>query len=441
MLTMRQKQAVTRQIALRYKKAGKKEKGIILDEMTKITEYNRSYASRVLKQKAKPKIVKKMKIRDLNVVLFEDRRRKKRKRNRSKARRYGKEVFKALKKIWIIEDCICAKRLTPFLPEIVSVLERVGELKINKETRRKLLEISPATIDRILSETRKSFHLKSGISTTKPGTLLKKQIPVRTFADWNDKRPGFFEIDLIAHCGETVRGEYINSLNFTDVASGWVEPEAVMGKSQFRVFAAIEDIKERTPFPVLGIDSDNDSPFINAHLFNYCQEKKITFTRCRAYEKNDQCHVEQKNYSVIRRVLGYSRYDTERELEIIKELYQNLRLYVNFFQPVMKLKEKQRIGAKVKKKYDLAKTPCQRVLKSKHINQKIKRKLKTQYGKLNPAQLKRNINKLQNKLMKLILLKEKLRRTKKEEKEQEIKNSFEYIFDESTNHRFEYFFK
>ena len=245
----------------------------------------------------------------------------------------------------------------------------------------------------------------------------------------------------MAHCGEVNAGEYINSLNFTDVASGWVEPEAVMGKSQFRVFEGIENVEENLPFPILGIDSDNDSPFINAHLFNYCGENKITFTRCRANKKNDQCHVEQKNYSVIRRAVGYSRYDTQEELKVIRELYSNLRLYINFFQPVMKLKEKTRCGAKVKKKYDPAKTPYQRILDSKHISQKIKEKLKIQYGKLNPAQLKRNINRLQNRLMKLTLLKEKLRRTKKQEKQQEIRNNFEYFFDESTNHRFEYFFK
>ena len=438
MLTMKQKQAVAREVALRYKKARKKEKGVILNELTKITGYNRSYAARVLREKIRPKVVGKKRIGDLNVILVEDRRRK---RKRLRARRYDKKVFKALKKIWIVEDCICGKRLAPFLPEIVPVLEKFKELNIDKETREKLLNISAATIDRMLAETKKGFQLKSGLSTTKPGTLLKNQIPIRTFADWDDKRPGFFEVDLVAHCGESVRGEYINSLNFTDVASGWVEPEAVMGRSQFKVFKGIEKIEQRLPFPLLGIDSDNDSPFINAHLFNYCQEKEITFTRCRANKKNDQCHVEQKNYSVIRRAVGYSRYDTKEELKVISELYRNLRLYINFFQPVMKLKEKQRVGPRVKKKYDIAKTPYQRILESKDISLKTKRKLKIQYDKLNPAQLKRKITKLQNKLMKLTLLKEKLRRARKEKKGQEIKNDFEYFFDESTNHRFEYFFK
>jgi len=438
---MKQRQAVSRQIALRYKKARKKEKGIILSEFIKTTGYNRSYAARVLRQKVKIKIVKQMNVGGFDVIVFEDRRRKKRKQERAKGKKYDRKVFYALRKIWIICDCICSKRLGPFLPTIVSVLEKFKEVKIDQKTREKLLSISPATIDRMLAHTKKSYQLKKGLSTTKPGTLLKNKIKIRTFADWDDLKPGFFEVDLVAHCGEVNAGEYINSLNFTDVASGWVEPEAVMGKSQFRVFNGIKEVEENLALPILGIDSDNDSPFINAHLFKYCEENKITFTRCRANKKNDQCHVEQKNYSVIRRAVGYNRYDTEEELKIIKELYQNLRLYINFFQPVMKLKEKQRNGAKVRKKHDIAKTPYQRILDSKHISQKIKKRLKAQYVKLNPAQLKRDITKLQKKLVKFTALKEKVRRIKMQEKQQKSNKNFKYFFDESTNHRFKYFFK
>lgn len=427
MLTMKQKQAITRQVALRYKKARKKEKGIILNEFIKTTGYNRSYAGRVLRQKVKPKIVKQMRLADFNVIVFEDKRRKKRKQKRAKAKKYDRRAFYALRKVWTVCDSICSKRLAPFLPEIVPVLEKLGEIKIDKETKKKLLTVSAATIDRMLANTKKSYQLKTGLSTTKPGTLLKNKIKIRTFADWDDLKPGFFEADLVAHCGEVNAGEYINSLNFTDVASGWVEPTAVMGKSQFKVFNGIKDIEENLPFPILGIDSDNDSPFINAHLFNYCEENKITFTRCRANKKNDQCHVEQKNYSVIRRAVGYSRYDTYQELKIIRELYRNLRLYINFFQPVMKLKEKQRNGAKVSKKYDTAKTPYQRILDSKHVSGEIKKKLKTQYAKLNPAQLKRNIAKLQNKLVKFTALKEKVRRSNAE-KSTKNQQKFQVLF-------------
>lgn len=415
MLTMKQKQAITRETVLRYKKARKKEKGIILNEFIKTTNYNRSYAGRVLRQKAKDKVVGKIKVGDFDVLLVEDRRRKKQKQKRLKARKYDKKTFLSLRKIWVICDSICSKRLAPFMPEIIPVLEKFKEIKIDKNTREKLFSISPATIDRMLSVVKKNYQLK-GLSTTKPGTLLKHKIPIRTFADWNDKKPGFFEIDLVAHCGANASGEFVFSLNFTDVLSGWVEPIGVMGKSQIRVFEGIEEIKQRLFFDLLGIDSDNDSPFINAHLVNYCYENKITFTRCRAGKKNDQAYVEQKNYSVIRRAVGYARYDTQKELEILNELYLNLRLYINFFQPVMKLIEKTRIGPKIKKKYDEAQTPYQRILKSKSINKKVKAKLKTQYAKLNPAKLKRNITELQNRLTKQTVLKEKLRKEKQENK-------------------------
>jgi len=415
MLTMKQKQAITRETVLRYKKTGKKEKGIILNEFVKITNYNRSYARRVLRQKAKRKVVGKIKAGDFEVLLVEDGRRKKQKQKRPKAKKYDKKTFLSLRKIWIICDSICSKRLAPFMTEIIPVLEKFKEIEIDKNTREKLFSISPATIDRMLAATKKSCQLK-GFSTTKPGTLLKHKIPIRTYADWNDKKPGFFEIDLVAHCGANASGEFVFSLNFTDVSSGWVEPVGVMGKSQIRVFEGIEEIEQRLFFDLLGIDSDNDSPFINAHLINYCYENKITFTRCRAGKKNDQAYVEQKNYSVIRRAVGYARYDTQKELEILNELYVNLRLYINFFQPVMKLIKKTRIGPKNKKKYDKAQTPCQRILKSKSIDKKVKAKLKTQYAKLNPAKLKRNITELQNKLTKQTVLKEKLRKEKQQKK-------------------------
>ena len=410
MLTMRQKQAVTRETALRYKRARKKEKGVILTEFVKITGYNRSYASRVLRQKVRRRVIGQVQVSGLNVLFVENKRTKKRKQRRPKARKYDRKVFFALRKIWIISDCICGKRLAPLLPEIIPALEKFKEIQLDKETREKLLSISPATIDRMLTKTRESYQLKKGFSTTKPGTLLKQQIPIRTFTDWDDKRPGFFEIDLVAHCGDSPAGEYINSLNFTDVLSGWVEPIAVMGKSQFRIFEGIKRIKKRLLFDILGIDSDNDASFINDHLVKYCQGHEITFTRCRPYKKNDQAYVEQKNYSVIRRAVGYTRYDTDEELKVLNELYSTLRLYINFFQPVMKLVSKTRIGARVKKKYDKAKTPYRRILKSRFIEQEVKDKLKSQYAKLNPAQLKRRITKLQNQLVKLTTLKRQLER-------------------------------
>lgn len=227
---------------------------------------------------------------------------------------------------------------------------------------------------------RAAYKLK-GISTTKPGTLLKSQIPIRMFSEWNEKRPGFMETDLVAHCGDSNRDMFIYSLNLTDVFSGWTEPVAVMGRAEIRVFGGIETVEARLPFKLLGLDSDNDSAFINGELLHYCQTKHITFTRCRPYRKNDQSYVEQKNFSVVRRVIGYARYDTERQLELINQIYSNLRLYINFCLSVMKLIKKERIGSKVRKTYDEAKTPYRRLLESGYLTPEQKQKLNDQYAK------------------------------------------------------------
>ncbi|GAI38922.1 unnamed protein product, partial [marine sediment metagenome] len=264
----------------------------------------------------------------------------KRKIKRKKKKIYDQDVLVALKEIWKISDYICSKRLAPFLSEIIPVLEKWGEIKLDAKVREKLFKISAATIDRLLSDTRKRYRIK-GRSTTRPRTLLKKSIPIRTFADWDEKVPGFFEVDLVSHDGGATKGDFNQSLNFTDISTGWEEMVAVKNKAQVWVFAGIKNIKERLPFSMLGLDSDNGAEFINAHLIRYCEEHKITFTRSRPYRKNDSCFVEQKNWSVIRRAVGYGRYDTDKELSILNELYGYLRLYVNFFQPVRKLIKKE----------------------------------------------------------------------------------------------------
>lgn len=217
------------------------------------------------------------------------------------------------------------------------------------------------------------------------------------------------EIDLVGHDGGDARGEFMQTLDVTDVCTTWTETEAVKNKAQVWVFEALKNIRERLPFELIGIDSDSGAEFINHELYRYCQQEGITFTRSRSYRKNDNCFVEQKNYSVVRRAVGYLRYDTEKELRLINELYRNLRLYTNFFQPSMKLKEKTRVGSKVTKKYDSAKTPYQRVLVSPHISDSIKRRLKRRYKTLNPASLKRKITGLQQKLIRMAEYKSKRR--------------------------------
>ena len=420
MLTMRQKKAVTRELKDRYQRSSKKEKSIILNGFIQLTGYNRCYACQILNVK-KEKVLGYMNIGGKRVRLVRD----KRKIKRKKKKIYDQDVLVALKEIWKISDYICSKRLAPFLSEIIPVLERWGEIKLSTKVKEKLFKISAATIDRLLADTRKKCRIK-GRSTTKPGTLLKKSIPIRTFADWDEKVPGFFEVDLVSHDGGATRGDFNQSLNFTDIATGWEEMVAVKNKAQVWVFEGIKEIEGRLPFSILGIDSDNGAEFINAHLIRYCKEHKITFTRSRPYRKNDSCFVEQKNWSVIRRAVGYARYDTDKELSILNELYRYLRLYTNFFQPVRKLIKKERIGSKITKTYDEAKTPYRRVLASPDIKDEIKMKLKSQYAMLNPAELKRKITKLQDKLLKLNALKQKVREDLLE-KSVEPSSRFEYI--------------
>jgi hypothetical protein len=221
--------------------------------------------------------------------------------------------------------------------------------------------------------------------------LLKNTIPVKTFSEWSETKPGFLEVDLVAHCGDSVEGFYLTTLSAVDVATGWYEPVAVWGKGQDRVGGAIYDVRKRLPMSLLGLDSDNGSEFINRGLYEYCLRNSITFTRARSYKKNDSCHVEQKNWSIVRRTIGYDRFSTKAALRTLEDVYTLLRLYVNFFQPVLKLIAKSRHGAKMHKVYDTAQTPYQRLLKSGVLTASKKQELASIYEVLNPATLLRQI--------------------------------------------------
>jgi len=390
-LTVKEKQKAARITAARYQKASKKKKGAILDEFIALTGYDRCYASYLLKNHGR-----KVWINNKVIVVGDIRKRHKRQRQRT----YCDDVLRALKHIWVIMDCICGKRLRPMLKEMLAILQRHKEIKVTREIKKKLLRISASTIDRILKPERKKYELK-GRSLTKPGTLLKHQIPIRTFSDWDEQKPGFVEIDLVGHEGGNPRGDFIQTLNVTDVCTGWTEMQAVKNKAQIWVFEALKDIRGKLPFDLLGIDSDNGGEFINDHLVRFCREEQITFTRSRSYRKNDNCFIEQKNYTIVRRYVGYARYETDIAQKLLNELYGHLRLYVNFFQPVMKLIQKKRIGSRVRKKYDEPQTPYQRVLASPFVPEKKKEILRQEYAQLNPADLRRKIAKLQDKLFTL----------------------------------------
>lgn len=368
-MSLNSKRELVEVVRPRYLKAKKSEKQKILDEFSRAAGYHRKHAIRVLKNRVQKS--------------------QRRKRTGYKTI-YGSEVVQALEQIWEIYGQICSKRLQPFLPEAIRVLERCQEIKLSQDTKELLLKISSASIDRCLRPIR--LQVRHGLSTTKPGSRLKNLIPVRTFTEWDEERPGFLEIDLVAHCGNTPEGQFLCTLTCTDLCTGWTEVTGLLHRSQEAVSEAIHLMRQRLPFPLLGIDSDNGGEFINDLLYRYCLAEKITFTRSRPYQKNDQAHVEQKNWSVVRHTVGYDRWETQDELALLESIYEDLRLYINFFQPSFKLIAKERVGNKTRKRYDPAKTPYQRVLDRTDISLEAKARLMNLYVQLNPAELRRRID-------------------------------------------------
>jgi hypothetical protein len=381
-----------------YLKVNKKQKMKLLDEAQKRTGLKRKY------------LIRKLRVR----TILGKKIRKKRKET------YDSYVKTALFNIWEIFDYPCGQRLAPILKTETERLEELGELEITSSIIEKLKKISPATIARKLKHKKvELYHIrKKGIA--RPGSLLYQKIPVR-LNDWDTSIIGNLAIDFVEHCGSSKQGLYINTLSAVEISSGWWEGEAIMGRGQYPTQEALDRIRKRTPFLWLEIHPDNDSAFINAHLFDYCRKKKIRFTRSRPNKKNDNCYVEQKNWTHIKKVFGYLRYDTEEELNIINSLYENeLRLYKNFFSPVMKLKEKIRVGGKLHRKYDTPKTPYQRLFESNQIKEDVKEELKDIYLSLNPAQLKREIENKTDKLYKIYKEKMKEKEVKPYKKQKPI---------------------
>ncbi len=358
-------------IASRYHKASKSAKSQILDEFVEATGYHRKYAIVVL-----------------DTALWV---RTASQPPRSRCRKYGREIEQPFLLLWRVSGGICPKRLMPFLKELIDVLERFGEIHLCPAAKDKLLQMSVATAERLLQRARRAQE--RGISTTMPGTLLRQQIPIRTYEEWTENRPGFLEIDLVAHCGGTAAGDYCYTLTLTDICTGWTECIAIANRGQIAVRDAIESVRKRLPFRMLGIDSDNGSEFINHVLKAYTDEHQITFTRCRPYKKNDQCHVEQKNGAVVRPLVGYARYEGPVAVAYLNRLYAVHRLCLNYFEPSMKLVEKIRVGSKVKKTYDQPKTPFERLLPTLPEQKQTDRR--TFYQTLNPAQLRRDLEELE----------------------------------------------
>lgn len=384
-VSMKARTEVLNKHMAKYRKASKKEKGRILDIVCESTGLSRDRAARLLGAHAKGKSSPKPAFK------------------RGRNRIYDFYASKALREVWIYMDFACGKRLHEGIGDMLDALIRFNEVNYDNETVHKLRQMSAATMDRLLKKDKEALRLK-GISTTKPGTLLKRDIPIRLGQEWNDAVPGFVEVDLVAHCGPTTAGEYINTLNVTDICTGWTEPIAVLNKAQRHVFAGLMDAERRQPFPFAGIDSDNGSEFINQELYRYCKQKGICFTRSRTYTKNDNCHVEQKNWSLVRRHIGYGRYEGETALKLLNEYYALLRLHVNFFLPSTKLIEKQRNGSHVWKRYEKPLTPYRRVLAQTGISDAIKEELTKISLSINPAELMRGMMRIKDDIENLHIL-------------------------------------
>ena len=380
MMDMHTRNQYLKEVRLEYLKVSKEQKTQLLDEAVKRTTLDRKFLIKKLKPKSN--------LDRVEVI------------RRSRTATYDHAVVSALARVWEIFDHPCGQRLAPLLPIEVERLRRLKELSCTDAVAVKLAAISPSTVDRALKHTKEVERLKRKYHK-KIHPLLYQKVPVKVFVEQDRSMLGNIQIDCVEHCGSSASGEFIHTLSTTDIATGWWEGGVFMGRGQERTQQAISKARARYPFTWKEIHPDNGTEFMNWHLVRYCEKEQLAFTRSRPYKKNDNCLVEQKNWTHVRKSVGYLRYDTEDESSVLNDLYRHeFRLFKNFFQPVIKLVSKERAGGRIHRKYDTAKTPYARVMESKEVAEPVKQELKCIYEALNPAFLKREIDRKLNLLYK-----------------------------------------
>jgi len=392
-LNMKEKKAVTREYIPRYQKATKKDKKVLLDEFIKLTGYHRKSAIRLLGTKPVKQV---MVYIDGKTVKVKPE--KKRPSNRKGKRIYTDEVISALRLVWTFFWFKCGKILAPLMRQQMTYIARWPAFGITDEIAEKLGKISPASIDRYLKKDKEAMRLK-GKSLTKPLDSLKSRIPIRTFYTSEErKKPGFWQIDTVHHCGQATEGQYLHTLTATDIASGWIELCSLLNNAQKWTFEALARIRTSVLLPVLEFHSDNGSEFINNATERWCKDNGVLFTRSRDHKKNDNCFVEQKNGAVVREYVGYDRLEGFREQALLAAVYRPLVPLLNFFMPTQKLKSKTRVGSKESKVYDDPKSPFQRLIESTEVSQQTKDSLGVQIALYNPVELQHNVNKAVTRL-------------------------------------------